>query len=228
MLRELRACVEREAERRGVGWNQDIRHDRALDEFGFSLGNAGIDVAADVGIGPAVETAIFNRSGILWRQIVAEVVAFVDTRPQRVRARLPCQSNRIAEARSVDPQSGSIGIVLVDHGAAFIAGAGVVDIIGRPHRDIHLLTIAAEEDVTREVVAAPVEVSQLFSGTRSLRVAWRVFVPHNAVGVPHVEVTVMKCQPEGLQHFGGVRIRSSAASATTSGATTWSAATSSG
>src|SRR5262249_53224042 len=48
----------------------------------------------------------------------------------------------------------------------------------------------------------------------SLRVAWSVFVPNDAVGVSDVEISLMERQAEGLDHFRRVEIRCWTASAT--------------
>src|SRR5262245_24090050 len=98
-LRKLRSRVERDADRCRMSGNQNIRHDCSLDQIGFTLRYPRINVSTDVGIRPAVESAVFDRSGVLGGRIITQVVALIDRGPERVGSRLQGQAYRISQSR---------------------------------------------------------------------------------------------------------------------------------
>ena len=93
---ELRAVVERDAERRGMGLEQHVGRRHGLGEIVAPPREARVLVVADVEPRPAVEGARLDAGRVVGRQVVAERVALVDRAPQRRGLRLNGQAGAIA------------------------------------------------------------------------------------------------------------------------------------
>src|SRR5262249_31112498 len=169
-------------------WNQDVGDDGALDEFRLLLWNSRIDVAANVRIGPAVESTFFDGRRILGRQIVAEVVTLVHRSPYSVGSRLQGESHRIPQTRSEDTEARSIRIVFLDHRAFFVTGPLFFDVVRRTNRDIKLLAIPAEENVACGVIAESCQIRQLLRSARCLGIARGVLVADETVRIADVQI----------------------------------------
>src|SRR5206468_2838715 len=142
---------------------QYIGNDRAFHEFSILLWNSGIDMAADIGIGPTIEAAVLNGSGVLGRQIVSEVVAFVHAGPDGGRPRLQRQTYRVPQSGSEDSVTGPVRIVLMDHRALFVSGTLLVDVVGRSDRHIHLPSVRAEQDGAGEMISSAGKIRELLA-----------------------------------------------------------------
>ena len=101
-LRKLSSRVERDADRRGVGLNQDIRYDCPLNKVGPLTFVFGIVITADVGIRPSIEAAIFNGRDVVGHKIVTKRVPFVDRDPDGIGAGIERQANGISNSGSED------------------------------------------------------------------------------------------------------------------------------
>src|SRR6266404_6080796 len=95
---KLFAAVKGELQRCDVSAEQHVGNNGAGHEFGMFLLYAGIHVAADVAVWPAVEAAILDTGEIIGRKIVAEFIAFIDGDPGNAGNRLEGQSDGIAQA----------------------------------------------------------------------------------------------------------------------------------
>ena len=69
--RELLAAVEGELQRGDMRTQQDVWDGGLCDESGILWLHAGIHIAADVAIGPAVKAAVFDAGEVVRRKIVA-------------------------------------------------------------------------------------------------------------------------------------------------------------
>src|SRR6267143_1392813 len=130
---ELRARVEREAERRGVRLHRDRRR---LDVRAVRRSVLGIGFAGEVALRPAVVAAVLDNVDMLGRQIIAEVVAVVVPAPQLARFRIEGHAHGIAKALREYVAARTIGVEL-RHGRPHRI-ALLAEIARRAHRHVHL------------------------------------------------------------------------------------------
>src|SRR6202007_339424 len=72
---ELLPGVKRELQRGDMRSQKHVGNNGVLDQRGMLLFHARVYVVADVAVGPAVESAVFQRTEIIRGQIVAQLVA---------------------------------------------------------------------------------------------------------------------------------------------------------
>src|SRR6185436_10571694 len=95
--------------------NQNIGNDGSLHQVRLPALITWIVVLTEIGIWPAVETAIFDGSDVVWNQIVTQIVAFVHGGPKDiVHSGLPRQTFWVADTGSEDSSTGTVGIELHD------------------------------------------------------------------------------------------------------------------
>src|SRR5262249_6164398 len=98
LRRELRARVEGEPERRGVGLVEEARPPRRLAAVAPAEVRIGDRACRrPVTVRPAVEAALVDPGDVLGGAVVAEPVAAVDGRPELGRSRPECDPDRIPE-----------------------------------------------------------------------------------------------------------------------------------
>src|SRR4029077_8456377 len=96
----LRARVVTQTQSRGMRRNQNIRNNRARDKVCLLVRNSSVDVIANVGIRPTVESTVFHRSCVVRNEFVTEAIALVDRRPDCIGAGLQRQTHGIANSGS--------------------------------------------------------------------------------------------------------------------------------
>src|SRR5439155_2475823 len=97
----------------------------------------------------------------------------------------------------------SVGVVLINSRAD---GIFAVALVGhRSHCNVHLLSIAAEDDGTR-AVASRGKIHKLFRRPLSLSIAILILVANDAVGSPEVQIAVVNCHSEDAVQSLGVGI----------------------
>src|SRR2546427_6710916 len=99
----------------------------------------------------------------------------------------------MAQAVSVDSLARSTGIICADRRAK--RWFARVLIRWRAHGDIHLLSIAAEDDVAGAMTAGR-QVHELLGRALCFGVAGRIFVANDAVGPAEIQITVVKRHSE--------------------------------
>src|SRR6267378_545467 len=145
---ELRARVEREAERRGVRLHGDRRR---LDVRAVRRSVLGIGFAGQVALRPAVVAAVLDDVDVLGRHVIAEIIAVVVPTPQLARFWIECQTDRIAKALREYVAARTIGVELRDRRPHRVAlGA---EIAGGAHGHVHL-AVGSEENRPRRMTAA--------------------------------------------------------------------------
>ncbi len=97
-----------------------VRHDRLGDEIGPLRLDAGIDVLAEIAVGPAVEATVLHRRHVIRDEIGTELVALVHHRPQRAGLRLEAEPVRIAQAACEDAPAPAGAVDLEDRGAVVL------------------------------------------------------------------------------------------------------------
>jgi len=95
---------------------QHIRDDGLGDELGFLRLHAGIDVASNIAVGPAVEPAVLYRGEVIGRQIIAKFIPFVHADPDLAGQRLDRQADGIAQAASENARVLPVRIAHQDRG----------------------------------------------------------------------------------------------------------------
>ena len=176
---------------------QHIRNNRALYQLWMFLLHSRVDVVADVAVRPAVKAAVFQRSEIIRRQIVAQFIAFVNARPQFSGHRLNRQPHGISQPRCIQPHIFSVGIAN-RHGCADRQLAGV-DVRLRAHRQEQMLPISRKGHRAR-VMSARRKIHQVLFLRAALRSFRIVLEPHQLVHVSHVHVVIVKCDAERPPH----------------------------
>src|SRR5882762_7320805 len=145
---ELRARVEREAERRGVGLDGD---DGRPDARAVRRAVLGIGFARQITLRPSVMAAILDDVDVLGRHVAAEVVAVVVAAPELAGRGIERHPDGIAKPFREDPATGAVGIELGDGGAHRVAL--VTQVTRRADGDVHL-AVGPEHDRTRGVAAS--------------------------------------------------------------------------
>jgi hypothetical protein len=112
--RELVALVEDEIEQRGMRGEQEIGGDRRFDLVGREVGETGLRVLADIGVGPAVEPALLHADQIIGGQVVAEPVALLHQGPEISCVGVKGECRRVARARRDGRLIGAVGIEALD------------------------------------------------------------------------------------------------------------------
>src|ERR1700730_17772885 len=127
--------------------NNRLRHQLRLLRV-----HARVHIVADVAVRPAIEAAIFHRSEVLRRKIVAEAVAFIDTGPELAGYGFERDSDRVTQAGGVQPRILAIGIAYGNGSAARVA----LDIDVRCRTDAHekMVAVRAETERPRRVTSA--------------------------------------------------------------------------
>src|SRR5216684_1395434 len=117
---------------------------------------ARIVISSDVVPGPSIEAPFLDVGDVIRRQIVPELVAFVDGSPQLAGLRVNRNAHRIADAARINAKTGSIGICLENIGAVVLARivVHVIDVRTRANRDEQLPSIEGKRDVSRPVPPA--------------------------------------------------------------------------
>src|SRR6266536_2294823 len=163
---ELRARIEREAERRGVGLHRDGGR---LDLRAVSRSVLGIGLARQITLWPPVVAAVLDDVDMLGGHVVAEVVAVVVAAPELAGRGVECHPDGIAQSLREDPATGAVGIELCDGGAHRVAL--VAQVTRRAGGHVHL-AIRPEQNGPRRVAAATRNPSDRFAfrctGTESL------------------------------------------------------------
>ena len=135
--RQAVALGEDEAKRCGVRAERVVRHDRLLDQVRALRLHPVIHMIAVVAVGPAVEAAVLDRGQVVGHEIAAELVAFVDDRPQHAGLGLPRHAVGVAQAGGEHAMAAGRGIDLPDRGAAALGGHAVLgDIAVRANRRV--------------------------------------------------------------------------------------------
>ncbi len=99
---KIGARVHRQSQGCHVGAQGVIRRDRCRHEVGPLRHNPGVQVLAEVAIGPAVKAAVLHRGQIIRDQVGPDLIAFVGDRPELAGLRLPLQAGRIAYSAGED------------------------------------------------------------------------------------------------------------------------------
>src|SRR5262245_24965246 len=87
----------------------------------------------------------------------------------------------------------SVGVVFIDSRAD---GIFAVALVGhRSHCNVHLLSIAAEDDSTR-AVAPRGKIYKLFRRPLGLSIAILILVSNDAVRSSEIQIAVVNCHPE--------------------------------
>ena len=156
------------------------------DEVGLLRLHALIHMLAVVAVGPAVEAAVFHRGDVVGHEVVADLVALVHCRPQRLGRWLPGQAVRVAQARREHAVIARLHIHLPDRSAAlFGCHAALGDVAVRAHGHIKLRPSRIGDQVLRPVVVdrAAGQGGELGAGRGDLRVASFVGEAEHGVGV---------------------------------------------
>src|SRR6266566_4929433 len=98
--RKLRACVERQAERRGMRLDGNGRRldMRAIRRSVFRIGFTG-----EITLGPSVVSTVFDDVDVLGREVIAQIVAIVVATPQLARRRIERHADGVAQTPGEDP-----------------------------------------------------------------------------------------------------------------------------
>ena len=174
---------------------QHVGDDGRVLQLGMLAPVARILVAADVVPGPAVEAALLDVRDVVGDQVVAQLVALVDRRPQLARTRMHGDPDGVADPGRVDAATAAVGRELEHVGALLLGGRRVRIVVVRPRADRHehARAVARERDVARPVTAAAQQPAARQLGDHRLRrpashrVPAPVRQPHDRVGVGDVE-----------------------------------------
>ncbi len=144
---------EGEAEGRGVGAERVVGCDRLGHEIGpLGLGPR-VHMVAPVAVGPAIEGAVLDGGQIVRRQVVADLVALVDDRPEHAALGLEGHADGIAQAGREEPFPAGREIHPPDRGATFLlVDAVLADIAVRADRGIERPALGIGDDVLGPVV----------------------------------------------------------------------------
>ena len=157
---ELRALIEDKPDRRGM------RLEKKIGRFGFrdhvrALGaECRIGILADIGIGPAVESALLQMGEIIGNEAVAITVALVHRHPHGAGARIEGDADRIARAGG-EGRERAVGVDRLHAGAR--GRFGVFDISAAADGEIKLAR-RREGDIARPVIFGAAEI--LFGDAR--------------------------------------------------------------
>src|SRR5690606_15278741 len=108
---------EGQAERGDVCTERVVRGNGRGDLVRILRTDALVDVLAPVAVRPAVEAAFAHRGQVVRHQILAQLVAFVDHRPQLAAAGLDGQCGGGAQPGGVGAVGAGGGVDFPDHGA---------------------------------------------------------------------------------------------------------------
>jgi hypothetical protein len=189
-LAERAAFGRHEPERGDVAAERVIRLDRFRDQVRPRRLHALVDVRAVVAPRPAVEAAVADRREIVGNEIIAQLVALVDDRPQRAALRLPGESVRVAQAvakRRLPGFSRSTSQIAARPSSICMPFSRRCC---SSRRHVELAAVAARDQVLRPVVVDPRgQVGHFLRGAGDARVAGLVGKPHDRIGVGDVEKT---------------------------------------
>ena len=187
---------------------QHVGHDGLGHQVGTLLGQLGLRMRADIGVGPAVEPVAPHLGQVIGHQPVAQPVAFVDRDIQVVGAGVEGDADRIAQAAGEGALAAAVGGEFLNRRAR---RRFFLHVAARADRDIDVLAVWTEGDIPRPVPAGRAEGA---FWRDSLRLAARFGVarlirnPPKAARVRHIEETrprshaVRLVEPIGENRFG--------------------------
>src|SRR4029077_15183248 len=192
--------VEGEPQRGDMGAQRVIGNDRLLDQIRTLRLDARVEMLAPIAVRPAVEAAVLHRGHVIGHEIGAELVPFVDDGPQRAAFRLEGQAVGIAQATREDLPAAGCPLDLPDGGAVHL----------RPHAVFGDVAVGADADVKERAAWAchqalgPVVVDgaagkrrQYGAGRGDLRIARRVGIANDRIGIGDIEVVADQGHTEG-------------------------------
>ena len=168
-----------------------LGHEGAGHELGALRLHALVDVGAEITVWPPVETAVANRREVVGHEIAADLVAFVDDRPQHARDRLPGKTVRVAEPACEEARSAGRTVDLQDRGAVLLLVHPVLrDVAVRADGDIQPRAVGARDHVLGPVMVARAarQLGEALTGLRDTGVAVVILKTDHGVGVRNVEV----------------------------------------
>jgi hypothetical protein len=189
-----------QAQRGGVRPQRVVGHECRGHQIGRCGRHPGIDMLAEVAVGPAIEAAVAHRGQVVGHQVAAQFVALVDHGPQAPRLgsqampfglRRPLAKIRWRRCADIDfPDGGALGL---HRHAAF------GDVAVRAHRHIQLAAVRAGDQVLGPVVVdRPAGRSPPPWGRhRDAGVAGGVRKAQHRIGVGHVELVAHQRHAEG-------------------------------
>jgi hypothetical protein len=114
---EALTVIEGQTQRGGVCSDGEVGNVRLGDQIGAFAFAARVFVAAEVGIGPAVEGAVLHAGDVLVDEIVAQFVTFGDGSPEHAGVWIRSY-RRGYEVRKRSAEAGAVGIHFEDAGAS--------------------------------------------------------------------------------------------------------------
>ncbi len=185
------ARVEHEAERGRVRAERVVRDDGLLYEIGPRRRDTVVRVRAEPAVRPAVKPAFTHRGHVVRHEIVAQLVAFVDRRPQLPGDRLPVEPVRVAQAGGEEPRAAGLPFDFQYGGAVpFHLHTVLRDVAVRADRDIQMRAVRARDHVLRPVMVDRAGGQRGdFRGRRGdARFAALVGKTHEGIGVRDVKI----------------------------------------
>src|SRR5258708_5577926 len=156
LARKLRACIEAHLQRGGMRLDQHVWDDRLAPQLGMRAFVPGVLVWTDVIPRPSIEAAQADARNVLWRKIIAQLVALVDRGPQVMRLRVDSNSNGVADSGGVDALSRTVRIELQDvRTFLFQFGALVLYVGKRAYGNEHLTGVRRKDYVPGPMSCAP-------------------------------------------------------------------------
>ena len=209
-LGKARVVVEDQAQRRRVGTEEHVGDTAFGDQLGSAVTIAGIGMAADVGVGPAVEFVLTDTRQVVGHQAVAQTIAFVDHDIELAALRLEGDADRIPETAGEGCLGAAVG------GEALHRGPWqrlLSDVAAAAHGDEETSAIRSEGNVAGPMAAA---TAQCARGRHRLRpapcleVALFVGNAPKPRGFGDIEVAILERQAvgaveamsEGVDGFG--------------------------
>src|SRR6476661_2549980 len=134
---ELLAGAECKSQRGDVRAKREFRGDGAGDEVGTGRLHPDVHMLSIIAVRPTVKGPFADRGDIIGDEVAAELVTFVDGRPQRAAPRVEGNADRIAQASGKDVRSASPRIDLPNCSAALLDRHAIfADIAVRSDADV--------------------------------------------------------------------------------------------
>ncbi len=138
-----------------------------------------------VAVRPAIEPAFLDRGEVVGYQVRADFIALINDRPELAGRWLPAQSRRVSDARRIDAAGRRLHIDF-EHGCTSVFDIQAVFsyVAVGTDPDVELLAIMAGQQCLRPVmVNGTGQVRKLHAGVGHARLAWRVMIFHDVVGI---------------------------------------------